>query len=98
MDLARFERDKALSAIGNDDEVDAVEIGPAGLEVIRVTLHPDDRAALPFLEAERTSPDRPRVRRVVAVIGAGCDVLRLHRRARRLERIDEAGIWCLQVE
>src|SRR5260370_16319687 len=98
MDLARFQRDEALGAVGNDDEVDAVEIGQPGLEVIRIPLHPDDRAALPFLEAEWTGPDRPRVRRVVAVVGAGVDVLRHHWRARRLEGVDEAGIRCLQPE
>ena len=66
VDRPLLESDGARGGIGDDAEVEFIQIRLAGLPVILVAHEMDVGAALPFLQLERTGADR----RLVGGIGA----------------------------
>jgi hypothetical protein len=96
VDLAVLVGDGAGGGVGDELEVDLVEIGPVLHPVFVVADEVDVGAALPLLELERAGADRRRVHLVRGVVGALVDVRGddrgggdLHREHQRAEGLAE---------
>ena len=92
IELAGGEGQEPRRRIGDDRILDAVEIGPARLPVIRVTGHPDVLVRLVLDEFERAGADR-----VLAHLRRR-DMARIDRRLARGEQRDQIGLRPLQVK
>jgi hypothetical protein len=94
-DLIECAGDKSQDArrqARDDRPLDAVEIGPARLPVIRVSRHPDVLVRPEFDEFERAGADRMRAH------VARADVTRVHRRPAGRQQRQKRGLRLLQME
>ena len=98
VDLAGLEGDGAGRGVGDELEVDLVEVGPVLDVVVLVADEVDEGPFAPLLELHRPGADRRVVRRVRAVVGALVDVLRDHRGRGDLVREEKGPEGLLQGE
>src|SRR6266849_9074067 len=76
IDLAGLVGDRAGRGIRDDLPVDLVNKGFALDVIVRIFHEPDERALLPFLEHERTGPDRRVIVRIGLEVGALIEMFR----------------------